>query len=75
MSKENLRKTQQQDKAHDNRDYQVTQENPQDGTGYQYFKYYMLVKYLLEHDKLSVDDLFNRDIDVQSLEAKVLKSL
>ena len=49
--------------------------NPQDGTGYQYFKYYMLVKYLLEHDKLSVDDLFNRKIDVQSLEDKVLKSL
>jgi len=49
--------------------------NPQDGTGYQYFKYYMLVKYLLEHDKLSVDDLFNREINVQSLEEKVLKSL
>jgi len=49
--------------------------NPQDGTGYQYFKYYMLVKFLLEHDRLSVDDLFNRDIDVQSLEERVLKSL
>ena len=49
--------------------------NPQDGTGYQYFKYYMLVKYLLEHDKLSVDDLFNREVDVQSLEEKVLRSL
>src|SRR6266850_6965038 len=50
-------------------------ENPKDGTGYQYFKYYMLVKYLLEHDKLSVEDLFNRDFDVQSLEERVLKSL
>ena len=50
-------------------------ENPQDGTGYQYFKYYMLVKYLLEHDKLSVDDLFNRDFDLPSLEERVLKSL
>lgn len=50
-------------------------ENPKDGTGYQYFKYYMLVKYLLEHEQLSVDDLFNRDIDLQSLEEKVLKSL
>jgi len=49
--------------------------NPQDGTGYQYFKYYMLVKFLLEHDRLSVDDLFNRDIDVQSLDERVLKSL
>lgn len=50
-------------------------ENPKESTGYQYFKYYMLVKYLLEHDKLSVDDLFNRDIDVQSLEERVLESL
>src|SRR5262249_35859258 len=49
--------------------------NPQDDTGYQYFKYQMLVKYLLEHDKLSVDDLFNRDFDVQVLEERVLKSL
>jgi len=50
-------------------------ENPKDGTGYQYFKYYMLVKYLLEHDKLSVDDLFNRDFDVPGLEERVLSSL
>jgi hypothetical protein len=50
-------------------------ENPRDGTGYQYFKYYMLVKYLLEHDKLSVEDLFNRDFDLGSLEERVLTSL
>ena len=50
-------------------------ENPKDGTGYQYFKYYMLVKYLLEQEKISVDDLFNRDFDVASLEAKVLSTL
>lgn len=50
-------------------------ENPQDGSGYQYFKYYMLVKYLLEQDKLSVDDLFNGDFDLAALEERVLKSL
>ncbi len=49
--------------------------NPRNGTGYQYFKYYMVVKYLLENDRLSVDDLFNRDFDVQVLEERVLKSL
>ncbi|HEX7294425.1 MAG TPA: hypothetical protein VF251_01650 [Pyrinomonadaceae bacterium] len=49
--------------------------NPKDGTGYQYFKYYTLVKYLLEQDKLSVDDLFNREFDVAALEEKVLKTL
>ena len=49
--------------------------NPQDDTGYQHFKYYMLVKYLLETEKLSVDELFNRDIDRQAIEAKVLSGL
>lgn len=49
--------------------------NPTDVTGYQYFKYYMLVKHLLENEKISVDDLFNRDFDVAALEAKVLNSL
>lgn len=49
--------------------------NSRNGTGYQYFKYYMLVKYVLEHDKLSVDDLFNRNFEVQALEERVLKSL
>jgi hypothetical protein len=49
--------------------------NPRDGTGYQYFKYYMLVKYLLEQEKISVDDLFKRDFDVAALEQKVLTTL
>lgn len=49
--------------------------NPGDGTGYQYFKYYMLVKYLLENEKISVDELFNRDFDMKSLEETVLKTL
>lgn len=49
--------------------------NPKDGSGYQYFKYYMLVKHLLEHEKVSVHDLFTRDHDVPALEAKVFSSL
>ena len=49
--------------------------NPQNDTGYQYFKYYMLVRYLLETEKLSVADLFSRDFDRSELEAKVLSSL
>ena len=51
------------------------QANPKDGTGYQYFKYYMMVKYLLERDKLSVEDLFNREFDLPALEQKVLNTL
>jgi hypothetical protein len=50
-------------------------DNPKDGTGYQYFKYYMLVRYLLEQEKISVDDLFNRDFDVSALEEKVFSTL
>jgi hypothetical protein len=49
--------------------------HPGDGTGYQYFKDYMLVRYLLDHDKVSVEDLFNRDVDLRALEQRVLASL
>ena len=49
--------------------------SPNDGTGYQYFKFHLLVKHLLENEKLSVDELFNRDIDRVELERKVLSSL
>ena len=49
--------------------------NPNDGTGYLYFKYYMVVKYLLETEKLTVEELFTRDIDLATMEAKVLSTL
>ena len=49
--------------------------NPQNDRGYQYFKYYLLVKYLLDHDKLTVEDLFTRDFDQRELEARVLSTL
>jgi len=49
--------------------------NPKDDAGYQYFKYYQLVKYLLEQDRLTVEDLFNRNFDLPSLERRVLQSL
>jgi hypothetical protein len=48
---------------------------PHDATGYQYFKYLMLVKYLLEHERITVDDLFTRDFDVNALAETVLKTL
>ena len=46
---------------------------PDDPTGYQYFKYSMLVKYLLEQEKISVDELFTRDFDADALASTVLK--
>ena len=48
---------------------------PDDPTGYQYFKYYMLVKYLLEQEKVSVDELFTREFDAEALANKVLEGL
>jgi hypothetical protein len=50
-------------------------DNPNDDTGYRYFKYCMLVKYLIDVKKLSVDDVFTRDFDERSLEREVLGSL
>ncbi len=54
---------------------QLWKANPSDGTGYQYFKYYLTVKYMLENEKLSVEDLFNRDIDNGQIETKVFEKL
>ena len=49
--------------------------NPQNDRGYQYFKYYMLVKYLMDHEKLTVEQLFTRDFNQAELETKVLSTL
>lgn len=47
--------------------------NPNDSSKYDYFKYHQMVKYLLDDEKLSVEELFNRDFDEKELQAKVLK--
>ena len=49
--------------------------NPNNDTGYQYFKFYLLVKHLLEKEGMTVQDFLNRDIDRAELEAKVLNTL
>ncbi len=50
-------------------------ENPNNDSSYRYFKYYMLVKYLIETEKLSVEEVFSRSYDVQELGARVLSTL
>jgi hypothetical protein len=50
-------------------------ENPNDDSKYAYFKYHMMVKYLLETEKLSIEDIFHRDFDTKDLEAKAFSSL
>lgn len=41
--------------------------NPNNDRGYQYFKYYSVVKYLLDTEKLSVEELFTREFDRSTL--------
>lgn len=48
--------------------------NPNDDSRYLYFKYQQMVKYLLDDEKISVEELFNRDFDEKELAAKVFSS-
>jgi hypothetical protein len=50
-------------------------ENPTDDSKYAFFKYHQMVKYLLDEEKISVEDLFNRDFDLKELEAKVFEKI
>jgi len=50
-------------------------ENPNDDTDYRYIKYQLMVQYLLEKQKLSVDDLFSQTFDEKDVAAKTLASL
>ena len=50
-------------------------ENPNDASTYAYFKYHQMVKYLLDDEKISVEELFNRDFDKKELEAKVFAKI
>jgi len=54
---------------------QLWKENPADDSKYAYFKYHQMVKYLLDDEKISVEDLFNRDFDLKELEAKVFEKI
>lgn len=51
------------------------EENPTDDAKYRYFKYQMMVKYLLETEKLRIDDVFAGNFDLKDLEAKVFRNL
>jgi hypothetical protein len=54
---------------------QMWKASPGDATGYRYFTYYMVVKHLIEHEHLSVDDLFTRDLDFEAWADVVVKTL
>ena len=44
-------------------------ENPSDDTGYRYTKYHLMVKHLLEDEKMTVDDLFTKSLDENAVAA------
>lgn len=48
-------------------------ENPDNDSKYAYFKYHQMVKYLLDVEKISVEELFNRDFDEKELQTKVFE--
>lgn len=50
-------------------------EDPNDDSKYSYFKYQQMVKYLLDDEKISVEDMFDRDFDAKELEVKVFAKI
>ena len=50
-------------------------ENPSDDSGYRYIKYQAMVKYLLENENLTVDELFTHDLDEKDVAAKTFAAL
>jgi hypothetical protein len=59
----------------DDEGVKLWRENPRDDSKYRYFKYHMMIKYLLETEKLSIEDIFKRDFDTENLGDKVLRNL
>jgi len=50
-------------------------ENPADDKTYRFTKYHAMVKYLLEQEGLSVDELFTRDLDETEIAARTFSAL
>ena len=50
-------------------------ENPPNDAGYRFIKYHLMVKYLLETENVSVDDLFRRSLNETEIAAKTFASL
>lgn len=50
-------------------------ESPSDDTGYRYTKYHLMVKYLLENEMVTGDELFTRDLNENEIAAKTFANL
>ena len=50
-------------------------ENPANDAGYRFIRYHLMVKHLLEKEKISVEDLFERSFDENEIAAKTFAAL
>ena len=50
-------------------------ENPSDDAAYPYIKYLLMVKYLLEHEKMTVDELFTKPLDEKEVADRTFTNL
>jgi hypothetical protein len=50
-------------------------ENPNDTSRYDYFRYHQMVKYLLDNEHVSVEELFTRNFDEKELSDKTLAAI
>ena len=50
-------------------------ENPSDDSRYRYMKYYLMVKQLLDNEKISVDELFTGDFDEKQVAERTFAAL
>jgi hypothetical protein len=58
-----------------NEGLRLWRENPNDDTRYRYIKYQAMVRYLLETEKITVDELFTKWFDEKAVADKTLASL
>ena len=50
-------------------------ENPSDDTGYRFIRYHLMVKHLLENEKMSADDIFTTSLDENEVTARTFAGL
>ena len=50
-------------------------ENPADDTGYRYIRYHLMVKHLLENERMTVDELFTNSLDEKAITARTFAAL
>ena len=53
----------------------LLEENAIDAPGFEYFNYYISIKYLIEIKKLDIETIFQMEIDESNLEKEILQNL